>query len=216
MKLFIVFLLLVAWTAGVRANEANCGPVANDDGVGPWDYRDPANHRPSGDAPKGRVKIVEGRHFTPQVERLESGKTGSVAGDISYTLKRFPNHPRALFAISKYVRLGGSLGRDEQGRLRNVECYFDRALRFAPDDPAVHMIFAIHLHLTHDMARAEQEYLKAESLAPDDVELKYNIGLYYFDAKNFEKALKYAKIAYKGEYPLSGLKEKLKSINKWP
>src|SRR3990170_454495 len=62
------------------------------DGARPPDYR----------FERGKLAVVEKRHFTPKVERLISGESNSKPGpDIGYTLNKFPNHHRALLALSK-------------------------------------------------------------------------------------------------------------------
>ena len=54
---------------------------------GPFDYRT---------ATKDKLKLVESYHFTPKVESLIGGQSGTLGADIDYTLRAFPNHPRAL------------------------------------------------------------------------------------------------------------------------
>jgi hypothetical protein len=73
-----------------------CGPLAN--GYGPFDYRT--------DRTGTTLSIVEDNHFTPAVEQLISGITGSLGAELDYTLRAFPNHHRALLSL---VRLGKRL-----------------------------------------------------------------------------------------------------------
>src|SRR5690348_17408213 len=71
----------------------HCGELGNKFQP-PNDYNDP-EHK------KHLLILVEIAHFTPNVENLQYGNTGTLAGDLSYTLKMFPNHPRALEAFGK-------------------------------------------------------------------------------------------------------------------
>src|SRR5437867_1540176 len=67
----------------------DCGnPFQN--AYGPFDYR-----TATGD----QKTIVEAHHFTSEVESLHAGITGSIGAEIDYTLRAFPNHPRALMAM---------------------------------------------------------------------------------------------------------------------
>ena len=103
-----------------------CGELAN--AFGPFDYRS---------ASEEDRRLVNGAHFTEQVETLKSGKTTNwPGGDIDYTLRAFPNHPRALLAMM-------NLSFKEKRLKPNsahwpVECYFDRAERFRGEVDASH------------------------------------------------------------------------------
>ena len=63
--------------------------------IGPLDYRI---------TPPDVRELVERRHFTRNVEQLKKGVTSTVGGDITYTLRAFPNHPRALKAAAELTR----------------------------------------------------------------------------------------------------------------
>ena len=71
-------------------NAARCGDPFKG-GFGPFDYRT---------ARKEDLKIVENAHFTPRIEQLQPGER-VLSGDLSYTLNVFPNHHRALMAITR-------------------------------------------------------------------------------------------------------------------
>lgn len=74
-----------------------CGSLNNS--FGPFDYRYKTSVKTElGDA----HSMVEGAHFTPQIEQLIRGKTAVEPGpDIDYTLRAFPNHHRALLSMSR-------------------------------------------------------------------------------------------------------------------
>ena len=48
-----------------------------------------------------KLKIVEEHHFTSNIENLAYGNSGTLGGELSYVLLLFPNHHRALAALSK-------------------------------------------------------------------------------------------------------------------
>ncbi|HZX26103.1 MAG TPA: ABC transporter permease, partial [Telluria sp.] len=78
-------LLLVAAAAAAM----ECGALTNQPSGG--DYLNPAD--------ASKLRLVEAYHFTQNVESLKRGESGSVAGDLAYTLEHFPNHHRALGAL---------------------------------------------------------------------------------------------------------------------
>lgn len=200
-----------------------CGDIVitpAEDGGGPWDYTDPKN-RSSAQAAGvkgGNLKLVEDFHFTKEVETLVKGKSGSLIGDIDYTLYRFPNHHRALRAMSRLqVKHEGRLpvSPDSLPWKRYAECYFERAIIFRPDDYIVHMLYAMHLHATSEYKEAEKRYQYAATHITESSELYNNMGLLYFEIGDFKQSLHYARKAYLLGYPLPGLKNKLISKGLW-
>lgn len=196
---FWLGIILVCFTSAAAARDAwDCGELEN--AYGPFDYADP-QHRPY-------LPIVEGRHFTRRIETLKSGNAMS---DIDYTLRAFPNHHRALYAMAQYY-LRNASGRDGY---YTPGCYFDRAMRFRPNDPVVRMIYGIYLQRRGDLKDALERYNEAFAKISDSVELNYNMGLLYIKLGNNEKALFHARKVYDKGYPLDGLKDMLKKKGIW-
>jgi tetratricopeptide (TPR) repeat protein len=172
----------------------------------PLDYNDPDDQY--------QIKInVERNHFTPNVEALIKGQTGDLGADLALTLRAVPNHYRALYAMSRWQLENGFPANDE--RIWPVDCYFTRALLFKPEDPTIYMLYGIYLHKAGKLHKSLEEYKNAEKYAPDLTELHYNMGLLYFDLKDYDMALIHAQKAYKQGYPLPGLRDKLIHIGKW-
>lgn len=198
-------LLACALSTGAHAvtNLYACGDLSN--AFGPFDYRVVA--------PNNR-EVVETHHFTPQVETLRSGQSSYLGGDIDYTLRAMPNHPRALLSM---VRLGQKEKTDRtQGSHFSVECYLDRAIRFAPDDPMPRLIYAMYLRPLKRTAEMRQQLDEAIRLRgePTSSDLDYNAGLLYFELGDYDKAAAAAKRAYALGAPFPALKNKLKSVGK--
>jgi tetratricopeptide (TPR) repeat protein len=178
-----------------------CGELANN--FGPYDYRKhPDKHA-----------IVENFHFTPQVEALRKGQSSiHLGGDIGYTLRAFPNHPRALYAMARYgLQLGVTQVRGAQ---YPVECYFDRALRFTPDDAQVRALYADYLIRTKRKEDARKQLEAAERLELTP-QIAYNVALAWTNLGENEKALPLAKQAYGGGVNFPGLKERLTRAGVW-
>lgn len=178
-----------------------------------WDYTDRTNWRPSGDAPQTRIRLVENVHFNALVDQLIRGKTAeNPLGDIKYTLSRFPNHPKALWALSRgsrHPKWAQSISKPQ------VLCYFERAAHFNKKDPMVMLIYAMHLHQEKQFEEAKEKYVRAGQLGLDDSEYHYNYGLLLFEKGEYEQARKHAMTAYALGYPLPGLKRKLTEAGHW-
>ena len=198
-SLFVVAAASATWGARLYAQEVpGCGVLQN--AYGPFDYRDPVNRRDN-------LPIVESFHFTPDVESLRHGRSGSVLGDLRYTLRAFPNHHRALKSMARYGLEGGQIPIDDE--IPSVDCYFERAITFRSDDAAVHVIYANYLFKRGERKDARKQYEEALRLAPESVEINYVAGLFFVDIGDLERARKLAKMAYDNGYPLPGLRKKL-------
>lgn len=172
---------------------------------GPYDYRSPAN--------RSNVRMVEANHFTPPIENLIRGRTGTLAGEFSFVLHGFPNHHRALASLSRY---GLRENAAQPGNLDyTVDCYFQRALRFRPDDLIVRMLFADYLNKIkrNDDAKLQLDYVRGA--AADNPLTQYNVGLLYFQIGRYKEALAQAHLAMSMGMPRTDLKEKLQAKNLW-
>lgn len=187
---------------------------------GPYDYR-PEKHKhvggieypPGGSEHQAILNLVQGAHFPPIVENLIRGNRGYLGGDLGYTLTSLPNNHRALAAVMRY---GEKLKTDHPPDMKfSVECYFDRAVRFAPDDAIVRMLFAQFLISKSRQPEAMQQLIFAKNLAGENAFTHFNIGLIYFDAGSYEKALEQAHQAAALGFPRPDLEQKLRAAGKW-
>ena len=200
-------LLVLGFAATVAqaqdSGESNaCGPLS---GIhyGPYDYR----------TEKGRLRIVDTAHFTPVVEALVSGATGDLNKDIDYTLHAAPNHHRALVSLMRLA------ARSKAVQLRGFQwpfaCYFDRAVRFAPDDVIVRMLYAQFLGQNKRVEDAVRQLNFAIKLAPENAITQYNVGLVFMELGQHDRALEQAHLALKMGYTRAELTDSLKKVNRW-
>lgn len=180
--------------------------IGRTQGYGPYDYTQRTELAKN-------LKIVEDYHFTPNVEQLKKGENGSVPGDIDYTLSAWPNHHRALNSISRFDLGGFKTKRDYP--MVPVECYFQRAIAFSPNDSIPYMLYAIYLHKLGKKDLALTQYEAGEALVPNDPQLQYNFALLLVDMGDFERAKSYAEVLYSNDFPLPGLKRKLQKSGHW-
>lgn len=187
-----------------RAETSNqpCGPIHTNH-YGPFDYR----------TQRSSIKVVEDFHYTPRVEAALGGATGSFGGDINYTLKAAPNHHPALVSL---VRWTERVKRDQtQGMEWPIECYFVRAITFAPDDTVVRALYAQWLVKRKRTADAVNQLDAAVEMAGDSAYSHFNLGLLYVETGDLAKALKQAHRALALDFPRQDLVDALKKAGAW-
>lgn len=187
-------------TARAQASPEDCGSLATH--YGPYDYR----------VDRNKLSIVDNNHFSKKVETLRGGDTATGPGrDLDYTLAAFPNHHRALVAVTRYAKLTGS--RKPKDLKYTVDCYFERALRFRGDDAVARMLFANWLG---DTDRRDAGLQQLDKVEPGDSPLTtYNLALVYAELGGFEKALAWAHKADALGYLMPALKEMLEKAGHW-
>lgn len=186
------------------ASAGDCGSLAREDG-GPWDYRSD---------PIKRLKTVERYHFTPQVEMLLKGESSARIGmDLDFTLRSFPNHHRALLSM---MRLGAREGRAKpDGAQFSVECWFERALRFQPDDAVARMLYVTFLNRAGRLPEARDQLGQVTAAAGDNPFTHYNAGLLYLEMKDYPNALAQAHISYGMGMGRPELRDQLVKAGQW-
>jgi tetratricopeptide (TPR) repeat protein len=178
-------------------------------GYGPYDYTERHKHR-------SNLHTVERYHFNQNVENLKGGAQtpSGLEGDLDYTLRAFPNHHRALYAVVRYQFIkGNKIYRS--AKLSPAECYLQRAINFSPGDGMAHMIYGILLHKSGKPEKALGQYEKAEKLIPGNGQLLYNKGLLLVDMGRHDQAREIADELYRQSFPLQGLKNKLVEAGYW-
>lgn len=184
-----------------------CGNLKADaHGYGPWNYNDVW-------AREHKIPLVEQYHFTPPVEKLEHGQSGPLGNDLDYTLRRIPNHHRALYSMLSLAI------RDKTDTpphsTYTMQCWFQRAKKFAPKDGVVWMLQGIYQNKLGHHKQAIALMQKGAEIEPKNPNIHYNLGLLYADAEEYEKAREQAHIAYQAGFPLPGLKQKLIAVGQW-
>lgn len=200
--LFLLSLIAASLGAHAQGDPAACGELRNH--YGPFDYRTDRGEK---------LDIVDRAHFTPQIEALIRGNTGSIGGDLSYTLAAFPNHHRALLTVMRY---GQKLKTPHPKDVKySVDCYFQRAVRFKPDDTVARMLYANFLTTDARNPEAIHQLDQVERFAGDNAFTHYNMGLVYFELKEYDKALTKAHKAIALGFGQTALRAKLENAGQW-
>lgn len=191
--------------------EGECGDFLGH--YGPMDFR--SAH------PDDR-RIVERYHFDNEYAAFLRGKTtantiGSsglaVGSGFQYTLKSFPNHPTALYAMEQ---LGIRLKSERlPGTQYPLECWFVRAFKITPDDPVVRAMYGIYLANRRRTKEAIHNLEIADQALSDDPNMQYNIGLMNFKLGRFDQAQINSMRAEKLGFRLDGLEKLLKRSGHW-
>lgn len=194
---------LGATQALAQSGNAACGSLKN--AYGPYDYRTERGNP---------LYLVESTHFLPNIEALISGHTATRPGpDIDYTLRAFPNHHRALMAMMRLGELEKTP--KPSGSRYTVECWFERAILFRPNDTTVRMIFSSYLRKNKHVPEAVAQLEQATAIAGENAFTHYNIGLAYFDMKRYDKALARAHRAMELGFERTELRDLLQKAGHW-
>lgn len=216
MKAFVGFAMLgivaiaISFPAGaeVLRGEAQCGALTSAaSGVdwGPFDYRS---------APEANKERVEKYHFPPSVELLKRGASSAYVGaDIDFVLRYFPNHLRALNAMTNLAKREKT--DQPRGSRYRLDCWYDRAVRIAPTDAQVRVLYGIWLGKRGERILAREQLDQVAELDSESAMLAYNLGLAYLEIGDSEKALSAAHKAYNAGFKLPGLKNRLQRAGKW-
>jgi len=198
-------LVLLSWSLVAQAQTESpnrCGPL-NGMHYGPYDYR----------TEKGRLRIVDVAHFTPAVESLIRGSTGVLGKDLDYVLKASPNHHRAIASIVKWSRRLNRIQLPDMDY--DVGCYFDRAIRFAPNDFIVRSMFAEFAGRRGDKVTARRQLEYVLDQAADNPLSLHNAGLVAAEVSLDDLALSAAHKALALGFVNSPLEQRLRQSGKW-
>lgn len=198
----------------VERYDADCLPLHRAGKHGPFDYNK---------ASSAERNLVEGPHFNQHYHAYRLGNSKfqkksdhiieTPAAGFGYTLWSFPNHPLALAAMED-IALKNKTDTPPGSQLR-IHCYFQRAVRFTPEDPLVRALYGYYHARRNQKEAAMAQLERAESLTDEIVDVYVYAAFAYFELKEFEKSLNAAKQAYQLGYQLPGLRNKLERAGKW-
>lgn len=210
-KIALALMMCVAGQSvhALDASNADAHPCGNPfrNHYGPFDYRSATS--------ESKV-MVERIHFTPGIEMMNKPGTTTMrnmAQDVAYTLHVFPNHHRALITFARLAERHQS--DPPPGASRTVECYFDRAVRFRPDDTVARLLYVQYLDKKQRRTDALNQLELAAASVKDNPLTHYNLGLMYLDLGVPEKALHHAHQAQALGWPKTDLMDRLKAGGNW-
>ncbi len=213
-KLLLVTLLLLpiplyaAQAPWVGADLKGQACAGKGQGYGPFDFTKASD--------KPHIPIVEQHHLTPNVINHIKGQEGSIPGDLDYTLRAVPNHHNALLSAIRYqLKLNNKLLAKKEPLSTPVECYLQRAIHFSPTDAVGVSLYAYYLKKIGELEKSAKFYQNALIIRPDDAKIEYAYSQLLIEQKQYDKALEYAKKAYKHGTPPPKLKNQLIKLGVW-
>jgi tetratricopeptide (TPR) repeat protein len=148
-------------------------------------------------------------HLQPALDDMKRGAWGSARNNLEFILRHFPNSPQALNGISELCTV----------RWKSAQCdadsWMERAAAINPSIATTWVIYGIHLQRKRLHREAVDKFAHALELNPDNLNAHYNLGLAYFDLKEYDKANEQAQISYSLGAPLPGLRDMLKRAGAW-
>jgi tetratricopeptide (TPR) repeat protein len=97
----------------------------------------------------------------------------------------------------------------------DVQERFGNAIAVNPDVAATYALQGIYLFRATRLPAAIASFEKALTLDPNSLNAHYNLGLAYFETKQFELANAHAQRAYQLGASVPGLRDKLKRAGHW-
>lgn len=165
---------------------------------------------------RSKLKVVEEYHFKPHHEsliRLPGESIDALGANLTYTLRSFPNHHRALLAM---MRLSERTKLDQpRGADRPVECFLRRAVKFRPDDTVARMLYVDYLIKKSRRDEALAQLAATEPHARDNAFSLYNMGLLYVELQDWDHALEMAHRAQGMGFARTDLRDRLTQAGKW-
>jgi len=158
-----------------------------------------------------KANMVNAHHFhlQPAFDAMKTGNWRSAWENFEFILRFAPNSPQALNGISQLCVLKW------KSPLCDADSWFDQAIAINPSIATTWVLYGIHLQRKKLPDQAVEKFKHALELRPDDINGHYNLGLAYFDMKDYDNANKQAQMSYALGAPLPGLREMLKRVGAW-
>ena len=182
----------------------SCGPASARGGDG-WDidYYDPGPYA-------GTIRTAEQHHLGVGLRKLKDPKWDRqwVWAEFDFILRTSPNHPIALDWMIKLCETWKS-------PRCALDDYLEKAVAINPRVATTYVLRGIY-QLRFDKPKLAVESFKtALELDPSSMNAHYNLGLAYFDLKEYARSNEHAQAAYALGAPLPGLREKLRAVGRW-
>ena len=157
------------------------------------------------------LRSVNKYHIDPLTEKLRTHQYQSASGDLGFTFRYFPNHPQGLVLLMQLCEQWQSA----QCAPFLVSDIFERAIAANPNVAATYVLQGIYLYRVKRLPAATASLERALVIDPDSLNAHYNLGLLYFDTKQYELANAHAQRAYQLGAEVPGLRDKLMRAGKW-
>jgi tetratricopeptide (TPR) repeat protein len=148
-------------------------------------------------------------HLTSGQQALRTRWYDKAYSEAQWVLNQFPNHPQGLILLVQTCE------KWQSPRCTGIDEAFKRAIAINPNAPGTYTTMGIYLHRKHQYAEAIKSFQQALKLDPNSFNAQYNIGLAYFETKQYDLANQYAQRAYALGAPFPALRSKLQQVGHW-
>jgi tetratricopeptide (TPR) repeat protein len=157
---------------------------------------------------RGLLATTHKFHLGPGIADAQKGNVSGAVSNFEFILNYFPNDPDVLNRLSEVCT-------KRKVPKCDMEAWFQKALARNVDAPLTYVVLGIHLQRIGKPDLAVNALRKAVSLQPDSINAHYNLGLAYFELKDYEQANRHAQVSYALGAQVPGLKDKLVKVGKW-
>jgi tetratricopeptide (TPR) repeat protein len=154
------------------------------------------------------LRTVEHYHLYPAEEKFRARTYEQAFNDLTFILRYFPNHPRALLLMVQ-------LCTEWKSSHCTLDMVFEKAIAIKPDAPGTFVANGIYLHRAKRYKDAIASYERALALEPDSMNAHYNLALTYLETRQFAEANQHAQRAYALGATLPGLRQRLQQAQQW-
>ena len=154
------------------------------------------------------LRNVESYHLAPAHAKYRARQYQSGHSEVMFMLNYFPNHPQALMLLVDYCEVWKS-------PLCDVQQAIENAIAVNPTAPTTYVIQGIYLYRTKMFPASIAALEKALKLDPNSVNGHYNLGLAYFETKQYDLANAHAQRADQLGAAVPGLRDKLMRAGQW-
>lgn len=155
-----------------------------------------------------QLSNVDRFHLAQCADSARTRQYMSSLADCEFILRYFPNHPKALLALADICFVW-------KNPRCNPDPFFALAIAVNPNASATYSTQGIYLLRAGRVDNAIASLKQAAALDPNSVNAHYNLGLAYFEAKQYDLANASAQRAYLLGAPVPGLRDKLRKAGYW-
>jgi len=152
---------------------------------------------------------VHSYHLQPGIKDMRPGRYDSAQQHFEFILNAYPNQPQVLNLLSDLCVV----------RWKSPTCdpdsWFEKALATNPNVAGTYVVYGIHLQRKRQIPEAIEVLNKALEMEPNSINAHYNLGLAYFELKDYAKANEHAQKSYALGASVPGLRDKLTKIGQW-
>jgi tetratricopeptide (TPR) repeat protein len=192
-------------------------------------YREYASRFPESVVDSWRSRIgpdtfIHLHHYCASVIFLNRAKVSTDKAQRVHLLS--DAYDNALYTFSRagsseplYATMAGTLAQiqTEQGHAQDAIETLSASIEAQPEQPQPYLLLALAHRKQGRLDLAKQVLEKAVSVVgTQSIELQYNLGLINLELGDVDAAIENAKRVYAEDYPLPGLRNKLKKMGRWP